>query len=385
MTRFLLFSLFLQVVKAKAAQTLDFPEGIPECGADALRFGLLAYTVQGRDVNLDIKRVVGYRQFCNKIWNAFKFTLTYIKGFEPFAGMDQYILGAAQAQPRERWILSRLNTTIAECDAAIGAYLFGNATSALHAFFLYDVCDVYLEVCKPVFNDQSEGNAEQVRITQATLYLVLETFLRLAHPFMPFLTEELWQRLPLRKLINSSRSIMIASYPATSEDWTSAAAEKNMGLVQNTIHGARSLRADYKIANHIKADFYFRTESAELKDALLAQSGDFCTLARGNNLRFLESNEEAPKGCCVKVLSDSLSLLVDLTGIIDVETEITRLTKEIERLTPMIETYKRKVSVPDYESKVPEAVRQVNADKLASYEAELEATLSAFSTFQALK
>jgi len=319
------------VVKAKAAQTLDFPDGIPECGADALRFGLLAYTVQGRDVNLDIKRVVGYRQFCNKIWNAFKFTLTYIKGFEPFAGMDQYILQSTLAQPREKWIISRLNATIGEVDTAIATYLFGNATSALHSFFLYDVCDVYLEVCKPVFNDQSEGNAEQVRITQATLYLVLETFLRLAHPFMPFLTEELWQRLPLRQLVNPSKSIMIAAYPAMVENWTDATAEKNVGLVQNAIHGARSLRADYKIANHIKGDFYFRTESAELKDALLAQASDFCTLARGNHLRYLSSGEEAPKGCCVKVLSDSLSLLVDLTGIIDVDTEIARLNKEIER------------------------------------------------------
>ena len=373
------------MVKAKAAQTLDFPEGIPECGADALRFGLLAYTVQGRDVNLDIKRVVGYRQFCNKIWNAFKFTLTYIKGFEPFAGMDQFILGSELAQPRERWIISRLNTTIAECDAAIASYLFGNATSALHSFFLYDVCDVYLEVCKPVFNDLSEGNVEQIRITQATLYLVLEAFLRLAHPMMPFLTEELWQRLPLRKLVNGAHSIMVASYPSPTEDWTSAAAEKNMSLVQNTIHGARSLRADYKIANHIKADFYFRTESAELKEALLAQAGDFCTLARGNSLHFLESQQDAPKGCCVKVLADNLSLLVDLTGIIDVETEIARLSKEVERLTPMIDTYKRKMAAADYESKVPEAVRQVNTEKLASYEAELEATQNAFSAFQAMK
>jgi valyl-tRNA synthetase len=318
-------------VKAKAAQTLDFPDGIPECGADALRFGLLAYTVQGRDVNLDIKRVVGYRQFCNKIWNAFKFTMTYVKDFTPFTGMLEYVLQSAQAQPRDLWILSRLNATIADTDNAIASYLFGNATSALHAFFLYDVCDVYLEISKPVFADTSAENAEQVKITQATLYVILDTFLRLTHPLMPFLTEELWQRLPQRKLIDASASIMIASYPQPSAGSHSAAAERSMELVKDTINGARSLRADYKIANHIKVDYYFRTESEEVRDTLLKQSTDFCTLARGNGLLFLGADKEAPKGCCVKVLNENLSLLVDLTGVIDVETEITRLTKEIER------------------------------------------------------
>jgi valyl-tRNA synthetase len=209
--------------------------------------------------------------------------------------------------------------------------LFGNATSALHAFFLYDVCDVYLEISKPVFADTSAENAEQVRLTQATLYVILETFLRLAHPIMPFLTEELWQRLPQRKLICDAPSIMVTAYPQPSDAAACPEAEHSMELVKEAIHGARSLRADYKIANHIKADFYFRTESTQVRDTLLKQAGDFCTLARGNCLLFLDGAKEAPSGCCVKVLNDSLSLLVDLTGIIDVETEVARLTKEIER------------------------------------------------------
>ena len=282
-------------------------------------------------MNLDIKRVVGYRQFCNKIWNAFKFTMTYVASFVPYLSMENHILYSIHVQPRDVWILSRLNATIAEADAAIASYLFGNATSALHSFFLYDVCDVYLEICKPVFADTSEGNAEQVRLTQATLYVVLEVFLRLAHPLMPFLTEELWQRLPMRRFINESPSIMVAAYPTPKEEWANAEAERSMQLVKDAIHGARSLRADYKIANHIKADFYFRTESAEIKEVLLKQAGDFCTLARSNCLRYLEGSAEVPKGCCVKVLSDALSLVVDLTGIIDVDTEIARLSKEIER------------------------------------------------------
>jgi valyl-tRNA synthetase len=377
------FNLF-QVVAAKAAQSKDFPDGIPECGADALRFGLLAYTVQGRDVNLDIKRVVGYRQFCNKIWNAFKFTLSYMDKFVPYYSMQNHITWSVVVQPRDRWILSRLNATIVETTAALNSYLFGNATTALHSFFLYDVCDVYLELVKPVFQDRSEGNFEAVRLTQATLYVIMDYFLRLAHPFMPFVTEELWQRLPMRSCMNDSPSVMVAAYPTPVDDWENAKVEKNMQLVKDAIHGARSLRADYKIANHIKADFYFRTEAPELKEALLAQAQDFCTLARGNCFTYLDAAAEVPKGCCVKVLSDALSLVVDLTGIIDVDTEIARLTKEVERLAPLIDGYRRKVAAPGYD-KVPEAVRAVNTEKLAGYETELEAVNAALATFTALK
>eukprot|EP01038_Epipyxis_sp_PR26KG_P012499 gene12499-16767_t len=185
-----------EVLKAKESQKNDFPEGIPECGADALRFGLLAYTVQGRDVNLDIKRVVGYRQFCNKLWNAFKFAITYITEFIPTPTIHLEIASNPLASKRDLYILSRLNATIKECNLTIEGYLFGATTNALYSFFLYEVCDIYLEIIKPTFYNKSEENAGHRHVTQATLFTVLEQFLRLTHPMMPFVTEELWQRLP---------------------------------------------------------------------------------------------------------------------------------------------------------------------------------------------
>jgi valyl-tRNA synthetase len=186
-----------EVDKAKAGQEADFPEGIPECGADALRFGLLAYTVQGRDVNLDIKRVVGYRQFCNKLWNAVRFALTYITSdaFVPAPAMVASLAGHEGLSPRDKYILSRLNETVSECNKQMEAYSFGAVTSALHSFFLYDFCDLYLELCKPVVSSSApDGPAKSA--AQMTLFTCLEHFLRLAHPLMPFVTEELWQRLP---------------------------------------------------------------------------------------------------------------------------------------------------------------------------------------------
>ncbi len=374
-----------QVAKAKESQTADFPDGIPECGADALRFGLLAYTVQGRDVNLDIKRVVGYRQFCNKIWNAFRFALNYVGEFTPSPSMASEIAASPAASKRDMYILSRLNAVIKECNLTIGGYLFGAATSALHSFFLYDVCDLYLEVVKPVISDKTEGNAEKMHMAQATLYTVLEQFLRLAHPMMPFVTEELWQRLPNRQHLTTIESIAVSAYPEAVDEWFNPQVEADMEQVKEIIHGARSLRSDYKIPNHVKADFYFRTENDQIKAALVAQADDFCTLAKGNCLKFVEMEAEVPKGWCVKVLSEQLSLLVDLSGLIDVDTELGRLGKEIERLTPLVDSYKRKMGAGDYETKVPEAVRAVNTEKLGGYEAELEATIKAIQAFELMK
>ena len=403
----------LQVLKAKAAQTSDFPDGIPECGADALRFGLLAYTVQGRDVNLDIKRVVGYRQFCNKIWNAFKFSLTYLTtsasttagcGFDPSTVQPSLILQSPHAQPRDEWILSRLNNAIEETGTALQNYLFGVATSALHQFFLYDLCDVYLELVKPVFNNSAADNQGRVRVAQAVLYTVMEVYLRLSHPFMPFLTEELYQRLALalhtRPTASSSSSasstsvsvessIMLSAYPQPCPEWSSAAAESRMTLLKSVVNGARSVRTEYKVPNHVKADFYFSSPDADIRSAVTMHSEDFCTLAKGNCLRALNpsssSEEGVPPGCCIKVVSESLSLLVDLTGVIDAGVETQRLQKERERLLPLIDSYRRKMATADYESKVPHAVRVTNSEKVSGYETELEATMKALSIFEAMK
>mmetsp|Transcript_12904 Transcript_12904/g.17693 ORF Transcript_12904/g.17693 Transcript_12904/m.17693 type:complete len:1013 (+) Transcript_12904:198-3236(+) len=386
-----------EVVKAKEAQKLDFPNGIPECGADALRFGLLAYTVQGRDVNLDIKRLVGYRQFCNKIWNAFRFACAYITEDSFLPSHDLLLLSSSSTSSsissiskRDLFILSRLHTTLQEVNSAIGSYLFGAATTALHSFFLYDVCDTYLELLKPVFTAAAASDADQIArdrksTAQLTLYTVLEQFLRLTHPLMPFVTEELWQRLPQRQLLwPEVSSIMLAPYPEPVPQWFNPLVEADFELLKEAIHGARSLRSDYRIPNHVKADFYFRSDSAVvltcLNDDSIAQ--DFCTLARGNFLRFMAGDAAVPPGCCVKVLSDQLSLLVDLTGSIDIPTEINRLQKERERLTPLVDSYRRKMSAPGYEEKVPEAVRMVNKDNLVSYETELDAIKSALETFQ---
>ena len=277
--------------------------------------------------------MVGYRQFCNKIWNAFRFATTYIKEFVPLLGMNRQILYSIHVSTRDRFILSRLNATTKECNAALESYQFAAATSALHSFFLYDFCDVYVELIKPIVTDTStQAAAERARMTQAALYTILEQYLRLLHPFMPFLTEELWQRLPNREQLTDVPTIMLTQYPEEIDDWVDPEAEKDMALVQEAIHAARSLRADYKIANSAKATFFFRTESETVKSKILAQADDFCTLCRGNSLQYLEASaDELPAGYCLKIVSDQLSILMDRTGLIDIDTELARLKKDEER------------------------------------------------------
>lgn len=175
---------------------------------------------------------------------------------------------------------------------------------------------------------------------------------------------------------------MIASYPEANPAWFRPDIESDVEVVKEVIHGARSLRYDYKIANHIKADFAFMSENEETVRIMLEQADDFTTLAKGTMVR-LEG--EVARGWCTKVISDSLSLLVNLAGILDVDVEINRLTKEVERLTPMIDSYRRKIAVPDYETKVPETIRITNTEKLASYEAELDATIRAKENFEAMR
>lgn len=267
--------------------------------------------------------------------------MTYIKEFIPLLGMSRQILYSLDVSKRDQFILSRLAVTTKEVNDAFGSYSFAAATTSLYSFFLYDFCDVYLELIKPIVNDLEECHYARRRVTQATLYTVLEQYLRLLHPIMPYVTEELWQRLPNREQMTVEPSIMLAPYPKFFDEWEDPIAEKNMSMMKDCIHTARSLRSQYKIPNHIKANFYYRTTDNVMNTILATQADDFCTLAKGNCFLPLPPpavcpysghvSPDIPKGYCISIVSDQISLFVDLTGLIEIDTEITRLTKELER------------------------------------------------------
>uniref|UniRef100_A0A674BQJ9 valine--tRNA ligase n=1 Tax=Salmo trutta TaxID=8032 RepID=A0A674BQJ9_SALTR len=210
----------VEVEKAKQGQKSDYPTGIPECGTDALRFALCAYTSQGRDINMDVNRILGYRHFCNKLWNAVKFAMRTLG--------DNFVPSEKESVS-DRWILSRLCSAVGQCNAGFQAYDFPAITTAIYNFWLYELCDVYLAV-----------------VCRQTLFTCLETGLRLLAPIMPFVGEELYQRLPRRRSQDDHSSIHVTPYPETEE----------MEFAMTVVRTIRSLRADYNLTK-TRADCEF--------------------------------------------------------------------------------------------------------------------------------
>ncbi|KAJ1392185.1 Valyl/Leucyl/Isoleucyl-tRNA synthetase, editing domain [Sesbania bispinosa] len=199
--------------KAIEGQKKDFPNGIDECGADALRFALVSYTAQSDKINLDIQRVVGYRQWCNKLWNAVRFAISKLgDDYIPPANLTLDVLPFSC-----QWILSVLNKTICKTLQSLESFEFSQATTAVYSWWQYQLCDVFIEAIKPYFTGNDPKFASERRFSQDTLWFCLDNGLRLLHPFMPFVTEELWQRLPSPKECKREESIMICSYPSAIE------------------------------------------------------------------------------------------------------------------------------------------------------------------------
>jgi valyl-tRNA synthetase len=198
-----------EISRAKQYQKTAFPQGIPECGADALRFTLASYTTGGGDISFDIKVMHAYRRFCNKIWQASKYVLGRLPSdFKPGSIREPLQLS-------EKWILHRLNTATKGVNEALAAREFARSTQVLYRFFYDELCDVFIENSKAIF---SSGTADEQNSVMKTLHTCLNAALRLLHPYMPFITEELWQRLPRKDDENNIPSIMLAPYPQYDSD-----------------------------------------------------------------------------------------------------------------------------------------------------------------------
>jgi valyl-tRNA synthetase len=387
-----------EVELAIKGQRENFPDGLPECGADALRFGLLAYTVQGRDINLDVGRVVGYRQFCNKLWNATRFALTHLAPdrYAPAPLLDAVdeLLASPSLAARDRWILSRLSACCSAVDAAMRAYSFAAAANAVYAFFLYELCDYYLELIKPLMQpghecaalaaaDAGGDVALAQRLARRTLHVCLELGFRLLHPMMPLVTEELWQRLPGRGVLPLRAapgapadwpSIVIAAYPVEMPGAARPDVEAAFALFQELLRAGRALRADAEIAPSRFATFYFAVAEADAATRAVVEAHrcDLMTLLRCDSLRLVARREEAEEGCSAAVVSERASVHLLLRGLIDPAAEVAKLERKAERLAKEAEILQRRAAAPGYEAKVPAAVRAQNAEALARLQHERE-------------
>ena len=249
-----------EVEKAVKGQKEDYPSGIPECGTDALRFALCAYTAQGRDINLDVLRIQGYRHFCNKLWNATKFAMNNGLGkhFKPQASLDYLKANMSMLRGMDKWMLSRLSETVSLCNQGLKAFDLTAATTGLFNFWLYDLCDYYIEYLKPSFYAVDQTDEQKVLFdnSRECLYTCFDTALRLIAPFMPFISEELYQRLPRRNAETDAPSICVTAYPLEVEYnlFRNVELEQCVKLNQESINKIRSLRADYQLTPKTKTE-----------------------------------------------------------------------------------------------------------------------------------
>jgi len=334
----------------------EFPEGIKQCSSDALRFTLLAYMNQGTNINLDIKRVIGYKNFCNKLWNAMKFALMYLPSdFKPVSDITTLPLTFT-----EKWILSTLSETARDVNKHFEEFNFGLAMSTLHDFWLHKLCDVYLEAAKPSL--QGKTDPKITNAAQNALYKCLYAGLCLLHPAMPFLTEELYQRLPAPEL--RVDSIILTQFPEFEVKLYNGEYAGQMDLLTDTIHSIRSMIVTLNIPskNKPKTEIICKEEAKipffESNAALIT------TLAKIGDIEVRK--EHTMEGCIMHILNHNVTIYLQVKGMIDIKAEIARIKKKIGQLDKQIEKLKQKMSVKDYDEKVPEEVRKENKEKYES-------------------
>jgi len=365
------------VAQAERGQAQNFPDGISECGTDALRFALCHFTSQGTSINLNINKVVKFRNFCNKLWNATRFGIMNLgAAYAP----PPSATAAPPRIPVERWILARLNCTAAAAGAAFAAYDFRAATDAIHAFLLQDLCGVYLEAVKPVL--QAAPAADQAS-ARDTLYTCLERGFRLLHPFMPFITEELWQRLPRRAA--DPPSIMVAAYPLPELAWDDAALLADMEQVLAAAQALRALRATYGFTGRVQLPVHIRAHSPALVDCFKLGASVVEVLCCAPTVAVLTAEDPQPKGCAVKIVSPDLELHVELVGHgLDLAKEQKKLANKKTKLERERAALAKRMAHAHYTERVPENVREDDKEKLAALASEIETTQNAAKCLEEL-
>lgn len=325
--------------KVEEATKKLFPEGIPGMGADALRFTMASYASLGRSVNFDFKRAEGYRNFCNKIWNATNFVLMNTEN-------QDCGYGATATEPRgysfpDMWIVGRLNQTIEQVTQAYETYRFDLAAETLYSFVWNDYCDWYLELAKVQLQT---GCASRQRATRHTLLRVLEAALRLLHPIIPFITEELWQTVAPMCDAKTADSIMLARFPEADGGDIVQTAFEQMTVLQDLIGAVRNLRGEMGIQPNVKAPLF--VESTDDLADYLKYLPMMTRLTEAQQVAALPESEDAPVAVC-----NGARLMLKVE--IDKAAETARLSKEAEKLQKALDKLNTKLSKPGYTEKAP--------------------------------
>ena len=336
-----------------------FPEGIGAHGTDALRFTLYSLASTGRDINWDMKRLEGYRNFCNKIWNAARYVLMNTEGED--CGVNDE---AVELSLADRWIIARLQQAEQRVADAMTNYRLDHASQEIYEFVWNEYCDWYLELSKPVLWDDN-ASAEAKRGTRRTLIRVLEATLRLAHPFMPFITEEIWQRVaPIAGTVSGEgpHSIMLQAYPLANVNAIDEQALSDAEWLKAVITAIRNIRGEMNVPPSKALNIILKNLGADDQRRLDDNRQFLTKLAKLESIQVLGSGEEAPMAA-TQLIGD-MELLVPMAGLIDKDAELGRLDKELAKLEKDIQRLAGKLGNPGFVDKAPAAVVEKEQDKL---------------------
>ena len=334
----------------------QFPNGIESHGTDALRFTLAALASTGRDINWDMKRLEGYRNFCNKLWNASRFVLMNTEDQDCGFNGGEMTLSLA-----DRWILAEFNQTVKAFRDALDSYRFDIAAGILYEFTWNQFCDWYLELAKPVMNGGSEA---ELRGTRNTLITVLEGLLRLAHPVIPFITETIWQRVKVIAGINAD-TIMLQPFPEFDAAKVDEAASADTEWLKQAIVAVRNIRAEMNIAPGKPLELLLRGCSEAAVRRVSENNTFLKTMARLESITVLPADEKGPVS--VTKIIDGAELLIPMAGLIDKDAELARLAKEVAKVDVEIGKIESKLANEGFVARAPEAVIAKERERLVAF------------------
>lgn len=346
---------------------------VDEFGADAFRFTLTSFAAMGRDVKLSTDRIGGYRNFCNKLWNASRFTLMNLEGFDP-SDID---LNAHELSDADRWILTRLEEASRQTNSALDDYKFNEAASTLYAFTWHNFCDWYIEMAK----DDLYGDDPQAKLrVQSVLFTVLEQLLRLLHPIMPFITEEIWQVLPGQR---PCESIMQADYPDGSGLPTDSVGAERMELVMDVIRAIRNIRGEMDVPPGKQVTALLDCKSEEACRILEEGAAAIRVLGKVGEMTIGQSLDR-PEQSATQVAGE-VEISLPLAGLVDIAEEEKRLQKEIAKVQKDVDLFTRKLANEKFVANAPAHVLEKDRGKLKDAEEKIGVLQESLGKIQALK